>query len=532
MFVSVKSKVVFSILILNIVGVVGMSLYLTNTMEMLLDNSSKKSIRMLSDSIFQTMTTSMMLGDPKIVKDALNEAKNIDGISDLKIYKSKAVLEVYGEDGEKFTDNKLILDVLKNGKTKLIEKVDNNHHMVRILKPMIAQERCLSCHYNADVGYVLGTIDMVVSLDSSDEEIRESNIILIITLAIFSLVFALLASIFFIKEIFKPLNELKSRISELVNGDKDLTKRLEYVEGNEFGQAAKEINRFIDIVQNTVENIKAIGHKNSSVASEIELSNHVIRKSTQQEQDIVHKTTMKSLAIKELLNTTIEATLSTEKAVTSAKDELEVAQESLNRLSSEVDEFVEKETELSNELIELKNQADSIKDILNIIKDIAEQTNLLSLNAAIEAARAGEHGRGFAVVADEVRKLAERTQRSLQEIDTNISMITQSINDVSDKMQDNAQDIKNLSAISDDVNSKIYITSNAINESSKVAQNSKKDSIEMSKQLEEIIQEISNIDAISATNGASIAHIDEDLKRLVEIASKLQDTIDEFKTSS
>ncbi|TLD96615.1 hypothetical protein LS71_006045, partial [Helicobacter jaachi] len=62
--------------------------------------------------------------------------------------------------------------------------------------------------------------------------------------------------------------------------------------------------------------------------------------------------------------------------------------------------------------------------------------NLLALNAAIEAARAGEHGRGFAVVADEVRKLAERTQKSLGEIEANTNLLVQSINDMGESIRE------------------------------------------------------------------------------------------------
>ncbi|MFT7003870.1 MAG: methyl-accepting chemotaxis protein [Sulfurimonas sp.] len=529
MLKTVKSKVIISILTLSILGLIGLPYYISTILDNLSEKTTKQSINMLSESIFQTITGSMMLGDPAAIHEAFKEARKIEGIDTLEIARSKAVIEVYSP-GEAFSTDTLIQEVMNTKKTKIIEKDKDGHHTIRIIKPMIAQTKCLSCHYNVKEGYTLGAMDLVLSLDENDGDIAATQFTLFLSLIFGAIFYAIGATIFFTKEIFTPLSSLKERISSLVSGDKDLTKRLENTYENEFGDTAKEVNKFIKMVQDTVNEVKSLGVENITIASEIEASSHVIRVSTTQEREIVFKTTQKSISIKDLLRENMNASEETQKHVKEAHSELTTAKTSLVELSSEVNAFVETENVLSNELVNLKNDADQVKDVINVIKDIAEQTNLLALNAAIEAARAGEHGRGFAVVADEVRKLAERTQRSLSEIDISVGTIVQSINDVSDKMHQNTKSIESLLNISDEVESKIHITSDAIMNSTKVADKSAKDTIKISANIEEIIEDIAKIDVISTANNTSVLSIGDDITKLVSIAQSLQSTIDKFKS--
>ena len=116
----------------------------------------------------------------------------------------------------------------------------------------------------------------------------------------------------------------------------------------------------------------------------------------------------------------------------------------INSTVERIQNVANKEHELSGNLQSLAGNAQETKQILVTIGDIADQTNLLALNAAIEAARAGEHGRGFAVVADEVRKLAERTQKSLAETSATINVLIQAINDNSEELNKNMDEMMDL----------------------------------------------------------------------------------------
>ena len=149
-----------------------------------------------------------------------------------------------------------------------------------------------------------------------------------------------------------------------------------------------------------------------------------------------------------MLNSNLnDAKMLEEKATTLALAMKELTQgastqaSSLQESAAAVEQMSSSMNAISQKTADVIRQSDEIKNIITIIRDIADQTNLLALNAAIEAARAGEHGRGFAVVADEVRKLAERTQKSLGEIEANTNVLAQSINEMSESIKEQSEGI-------------------------------------------------------------------------------------------
>lgn len=517
---TIHAKIIGAMIAGLIVGGITIIMFMTSNSKELANKTTQKSLHMLSESIFQTLRTSMNMGDSKLVEDTLARAKKIPGIDGLSVSKSKEVIEAFGLNAE-FTKDPDIAKTFQTKETKLID-ITEGKHTVRLIKPLLAEKDCLSCHVTSKEGDALGVMDLKISLEEADKDIQKSQLSIALTMIVAS-VFALVGVLFFFKTtLFKPLQDLTDTTKDLAEGEGDLTKRLKAKNDDEIGSVTGYINKFIEKIQTTVIGVgktasetKAISEKTLTNANEISKSAHLQTKMVQESKELVSKVEKEIDLSEQLAIQTTEDT----------KANLEVLTQmsaSLNRVVDAIMLASEEEISMSSRITALANETLKIKDVLEMIKEIADQTNLLALNAAIEAARAGEHGRGFAVVADEVRKLAERTQKSLTEIDATISVVVQSVGDVSEGMNKNAENIKQISGdaldmkdIADETQHKIVSTIATSKKASQAA-------VEISLMTKTLIEKMNDTLNVTLQN----QDISDELTSIANELAKASDSLD------
>jgi len=328
-----------------------------------------------------------------------------------------------------------------------------------------------------------------------------------------------------------PLNNLTKKAKDLSSGDGDLTKKLEINGDDEIAQASKEINNFIEKVRVMTEQAKHISSENSSIANELSSTALEVGKLAENSTNATNEANSKSVTIKSNLETSAEETNDARKELEQVNDYMHEANKSILTLAHEIQQSAATEVELADKIQQLSSDAAQVKDVLTVISDIADQTNLLALNAAIEAARAGEHGRGFAVVADEVRKLAERTQKSLVEINATINVIVQSIVESSEAMSLNSKKVESLSQSASNVEVQINEMADLLkNAASKTSKSIEKSNNETKRNVDEIGAQVSVISKISSQNARSMEEIASAAEHLNEMTETLNNKLNEFKT--
>lgn len=86
--------------------------------------------------------------------------------------------------------------------------------------------------------------------------------------------------------------------------------------------------------------------------------------------------------------------------------------------------------------IEGSKAVEKINALTSTIMAISSQTGLLALNASIEAARAGEAGRGFSVVATEIGSLADQTSRAIADISDIVKEVNVAVSNMAECLQE------------------------------------------------------------------------------------------------
>jgi twitching motility protein PilJ len=341
--------------------------------------------------------------------------------------------------------------------------------------------------------------------------------------------------------------EAQRRAEETEQAKEDLQRQvirlLDDVEGAARGDLTVQATVTADVLGAVADAFNLTIQSLREIVRQVKQAAEQVNKSSTDSELFARNQSSEALRMAEELAVTLNSvqmmTESIERVADSAREAEEVARSSsvtalkggnaVERTVSGIFQIRETVSETARKVKRLAEASQEISKIVLIISQIAERTNQLALNASIQAAKAGEAGRGFAVVADEVRQLADRSAKSLKEIEQIVLQIQSETGSVMTAMEEGIQEVIDVTNRAEQAKKALEDIIQVSNRIDTLVRSITADTVEQRENSRAVAQVMQSVELTAQATSQESQRVAGSLQNLVGIARALLSSVERFR---